>query len=111
MKNLSFDQIPEAICTLFAKMENIECLLVDAAKKPNQEEDQIFTVEECAEFLKLAKPTIYGLINKGQIPVMKRSKRCYFSKAELIKYLQEGKQKSHSEIEVNANSYQRAKAK
>jgi hypothetical protein len=36
---------------------------------------------------------------------MKRSKRCYFSKAELIAYLKEGRRSTHSEIASNADQY------
>lgn len=69
------------------------------------EADQLLTVEQCAEFLKLTKPTIYGLIAKGEIPVMKRSKRCYFSKAELVQYLKAGRRKTLADSESEAKSY------
>ena len=39
--------------------------------------DQLFTIEQAAEFLNLTKPTIYSLVSRSEIPVMKRSKRLY----------------------------------
>jgi hypothetical protein len=36
---------------------------------------------------------------------MKRSKRCYFSKAELIAYLKEGRRSTNSEIASSADQY------
>ncbi len=51
------------------------------------EADELLTVEQCAEFLSLSKQTIYGLISKGKIPVMKRGKRCYFLKSQVLGYL------------------------
>jgi hypothetical protein len=36
---------------------------------------------------------------------MKRSKRCYFSKAELIEYLKGGRKKTGAEIEKEAEKY------
>lgn len=111
MEAITFDQLPQAVNQLFTKLERIEHLIKESSNAPQQETDELLTVEQCAEFLKLSKPTIYGLISKGSIPVMKRSKRCYFLKSELIKYLQEGKRKSHSEIEAEADNYLSKKAK
>jgi excisionase family DNA binding protein len=62
--------------------------------------DDLLTVEDTAKFLHLSVPTIYGLIHKGALPVMKRSKRCYFSKKELIDYLRQGRRKTVSELDA-----------
>ena len=59
--------------------------------------DELLTVQDTAKFLRLSVATIYGLIHKGELPVMKRSKRCYFSKKELIDYLRQGRRKTNSE--------------
>ena len=56
--------------------------------------DELLTVQDTAKFLHLSVPTIYGLIHKGELPVMKRSKRCYFLKKELIEYLKQGRKKT-----------------
>ncbi len=73
-------------------------------------DDELLTVNDAAKFLSLSVPTIYGLISKGAIPVMKRSKRCYFSKADLMQYLKDGRKKNVSEIEEAANNYIKDKA-
>lgn len=59
--------------------------------------DELLTVQDAAKFLRLSVPTIYGLIHKGELPVMKRSKRCYFSKHELLDYLKQGRKKTLAE--------------
>lgn len=69
------------------------------------EKDEIFTVEEAAKFLKLSVPTIYGLTSKNLIPVMKRAKRCYFSKFELIDYLKQGRNQTLAEGEAKAQQH------
>ena len=43
-----------------------------------ENKDDILTVEECADFLGLSKPSIYRLISQRAVPYHKRSKRCYF---------------------------------
>jgi excisionase family DNA binding protein len=72
---------------------------------PQQPTDELLTVQDAAQLLRLSVPTIYGLIHKGEIPVMKRSKRCYFSKVDLIEYLKAGKKKTLVELANEADTY------
>lgn len=74
-------------------------------KELQPELDELLTVHQAAEFLSLSAPTLYSLISKGEVPVMKRSKRCYFLKQDLINYLKEGRKKSPAEITAEANQY------
>jgi excisionase family DNA binding protein len=64
--------------------------------------DQLLTIQEAAEFLNLSVATIYSKVSKCEIPVMKRSKRLYFSRTELTEYIKEGRQKTVAEIEAEA---------
>ncbi|MFA5229139.1 MAG: helix-turn-helix domain-containing protein [Candidatus Paceibacterota bacterium] len=61
--------------------------------------------QEAAEFLSFTAATMYGKISRGELPVMKRGKRLYISRAELLEYLKDGREKSNAEIERNANVY------
>ena len=92
------------------KLSNIESLLLDlkhgpleARTTPNP--DEFLTVKETALFLKLSVPTIYTLISKGVLPVLKRSQRCYFLKIDLVNYLKEGRKKTTREISLEAEAY------
>jgi excisionase family DNA binding protein len=92
-----------------ARLNNIETLLIDLKHTPKErgeqpDADELLTVQDTAKFLTLSVPTVYTLISKGELPVMKRSKRCYFSKVELINYLKQGRKKTLAEIacEVDA---------
>lgn len=67
--------------------------------------DQLLTVKQAAEFLSLAVPTIYSMVSRQELPVMKRSKRLYFSRDELMDYLKEGRKKPISEIKSEADQY------
>ena len=67
--------------------------------------DELLTVQDAAHLLRLSVPTIYGLIQKGEVPVMKRSKRCYFSKIELMEYLKTGKKKTFDEIANETDTF------
>lgn len=49
------------------------------------------SLEETAQFLNLAKPTIYGMVSRKQIPFIKKTKKLYFSKNALERWLEERK--------------------
>ena len=104
---LTFDQLPNAIAYLTQKMETIEQLLVTRKDYNNtpEKEDELFGVNEAASFLNLTVPTIYSKVSKGELPVMKRSKKLYFSKFDLMNYLKKGRRKTNLEIQDEANKF------
>ncbi|MBX2887060.1 MAG: helix-turn-helix domain-containing protein [Ferruginibacter sp.] len=90
-------------------VEKIELWNVEPQKAPTQPQDELLTVPQAAQFLSLSVSTVYGLIQKREIPVMKRSKRCYFSKLELINYLKQGRKKTLAETAAEAETYLKKK--
>jgi excisionase family DNA binding protein len=72
-------------------IEDLQTVIIDCVNsclknntqesKPTTEQpEQLLIVQEAAQFLNLTVPTIYSKVSKGELPVMKRSKRLYFSK-------------------------------
>ncbi|MBN2821327.1 MAG: helix-turn-helix domain-containing protein [Bacteroidales bacterium] len=72
---------------------------------PTEQPEKLLTIQEAAEFLSLTVPTIYSKVSKGELPVMKRSKRLYFSSIQLMEYIKDGAKKSNTEIEAEAEAY------
>ena len=106
MNKITYNDIPEAISIILNTINEIQkFLLSNNLPAPPSKIDNPLTVKEAAEFLSLSVPTIYALIAKGEIPVLKRSKRCYFLKEDLVKYLKEGKKKTTSDIEAEADQF------
>jgi excisionase family DNA binding protein len=106
MENLTFDQLPKAVTMLTKEVSELKRLLIEKQEQqPIKAPEQLLTVQEAAEFLNLTVPTIYSKVSKGELPVMKRSKRLYFSSTELLAYLKEGRKKSNAEIEAEASDY------
>jgi len=105
MKEYSFDQLPEAVNRIETKLIEIEQLLNQLAKRSSPVTDDLMTVQEAAAFLHLSVATIYGQISKRELPVMKRSGRCYFSRHELTEYIKAGRRKTLLEIEAEATDY------
>lgn len=105
MNHLSFDKLPQAVSDLHESVKKIETLLLTQKKESKSLEETLLTVKEAAEFLSLTVPTIYGLIHKGELPVMKRSKRCYFSKEDLFNYIKKGRIKTIDEIKTESSAF------
>ncbi len=66
-------------------------------KTPDQQ-NEFLDISEASNFLKMAKQTLYGLTSNRQIPYIKKGKKVYFNKGEVIAWLNEGKMKTKSEI-------------
>ena len=106
MENLTFDELPKAVTMLTNEISELKRLLLEKSDQhPTAPPDQLLTIQEAAQFLKLSVPTLYGKVSKRELPVMKRSKRLYFSRTELMDYLKAGRRKSNADIEAEAASY------
>jgi len=106
MENLSFENLPTAIHNLIQRVIGIEKLLPQRAETPATETtNELLNVSEAAKFLSLAVPTVYSMVNRGELPYMKKTKRIYFSKSELLEYLKTGRKSTNKEIQENAGSY------
>jgi len=75
------------------RLNRLEILISENFATPDKaaDLDQLLTVEQAAEFLHLSIPTLYAKVCDRAIPHMKRSKRLYFDKKELILYLNDGR--------------------
>ena len=66
-------------------------------KLPDQQ-NVFLNMTEASDFLKMAKQTLYGLTSNRKIPFIKKGKKVYFNKGEVIAWLNEGKMKTKAEI-------------
>jgi excisionase family DNA binding protein len=71
----------------------------DKYLKNKPREDDFLTISQAAILLKLAVPTLYGLVHRSSIPVYKRGKRLYFSEKELRDWIKSGRRLTVEEIE------------
>jgi excisionase family DNA binding protein len=65
----------------------------------------LLNIKQAAEFLSLSVPTIYTKVSKRELPYMKRAKRLYFSKMELLEYIKKGKTLTKTEAVSNAHNH------
>jgi excisionase family DNA binding protein len=107
MHNLVLSPIdPEKLISSISERVTANILNAVRNEQPRTDHpEQLLTIQEAAEFLNLTVPTMYGKVSKGELPVMKRSKRLYFSRIELLEYIKHGRKKTNAEIELEAKAY------
>jgi excisionase family DNA binding protein len=81
----------------------LNALKSDQLEKQNT--NDFLDIQEAGELLNLAKSTIYSKVSKGELPVMKRGKKLYFSKAELISFIEQGRKSTNEEREAEAAKF------
>lgn len=94
-----------------ARLSNIETLLLDikhdqkTTLQTRDKNNDLLTIKQAAEFLNSAASTIYGKVNKKVIPHMKRGGRLYFSRIELMQWIQEGRRATRDEIDKQVDNF------
>ena len=100
---LTFDELPSAVSLITKELGELKQLLLQKQfHTSSAQQDGLLNTEEAAKFLKLAVSTIYNPSSKGELPVMKRGKRLYFSTADLNDYVRQGLRRSNDQIELDA---------
>jgi excisionase family DNA binding protein len=81
---------------------------IDSTYKENKD---LLNISEAANYLNLAKASVYNLVCQSKIPCMKKGKKLYFSRQELMDWLREGKKKTISEMQEEADNFLTSKKK
>lgn len=103
-QELSFENLPKAVTKLTKEVSELKTLLQERQVITSQPE-QLLNIQQAADFLSLTVPTIYSKVSRAELPYMKRSKRLYFSRTELMNYLKTGRAKTNAEIEQRADQF------
>ena len=98
-------QFPE----LEQRLNSIESLLLELTtnlSQPKPEPRRIpVDIDRAAEITHLAKPTLYGRVAAKTIPHFKQGKKLLFFEDDLIAWIREGKRKTLTEIEAEAETH------
>jgi excisionase family DNA binding protein len=107
VKNISFNDLPEAIMFLIGKMETIEQIVKEKEDRSDAPADEWMGLDGLKEYLpdKPAKATIYGWVSTKQMPYHKGGKKLRFRKSEIDAWLEAGKRRCGADFEAEANEY------
>jgi len=95
MEHLTFETLPKAFAQLANEVSEIKRLLLEKSNEQTTEPDCWFDLNELCKYHpdKPSRPTVYGWVNAGTIPVHKGGKRLRFLKSEIDTYLKQGRKK------------------
>ena len=106
MESITFEQLPNAVNLLKKEVVELKQLIIRGMEHQETEpQELLFTIQEAADFLRLSVPTMYSKVSKGELPSMKRGKRLYFSRSELMSYIKQGRRSSNEELDEQAQTY------
>jgi hypothetical protein len=94
-EKISFENLPEAVSELLAKMQKIENF-IDATPtetSPADPEPFIYGIKGLAKFLQVSTPTAQKIKNSGKIPFSQAERTIIFRKADVLEALSNTKKR------------------
>ena len=104
---LTLETLPKAFTQLTNEVSEIKRLLLEKSNEQPTETDRWFDLTELCIYHpdKPTKPTVYGWVNAGTIPVHKGGKKLRFLKSEIDNWLKQGRKKTLAETASEADQY------
>lgn len=95
---------------IIERLSNIEVLLFNLKDTPKNRNNQLkdedlLNIKEAADLLFLEVPTLCGLVSRSEIPCMKKGKRLYFSKYELLPWVRTERKMTSLDIQAEADEF------
>jgi excisionase family DNA binding protein len=107
MENLTLETLPKAFTHLTNEVSEIKRLLLQKSNEQPTETDRWFDLNDLINYHpdKPTKPTVYGWVNAGIIPVHKGGKKLRFLKSEIDNWLKQGRKKTNAELSNEVHQY------
>jgi len=106
-EGITLETLPKAFTHLTHEVSEIKRLLLEKSSAQPAETDCWFDLNELCNYHpdKPSKPTVYGWVNGGKIPVHKGGKKLRFLRSEIDSWLRLGRKKTVAEIASEAEAY------
>lgn len=110
-QNLTLETLPKAFTELINEVGEIKRLLLEKNNEQLPKTDCWFDLSEFCNYHpdKPSKPTVYGWVNAGTVPVHKGGKKLRFLKSEIDSWLKQGRKKTLAETAEEAEQYCKTK--
>jgi excisionase family DNA binding protein len=110
-EGLTLETLPKAFSYLTYEVSEIKRLLLEKSNEQPTDSDHWFDLNELCIYHpdKPSKPTVYGWVNSGTIPVHKGGKKLRFLKSEIDAWLRQGRKKTFAETSSEAETYLKKK--
>lgn len=107
-KPITFENLPEAVYTLGRKVDFLTNLLTTLTSQQSQvTNDKWIDIDELCRYLpsKPAKTTVYGWVQRREIPFTRQGKHLLFQKSCIDLWLAEKATKTTAELAEEAQSH------
>jgi len=104
MEARTFEQTQQDVFEVKNDLKELKALLLQKAE-PQPDIETPIQLDEVVPITGLTKPTLYGYVQRNEIPYHKKGNRLYFFKSEIIDWIKTGKQKTLKELEADAEAY------
>lgn len=110
-EGLTLETLPKAFIHLTNEVSEIKRLLLEKSNKQPTESDSWLDLSALCLYHpdKPSKPTVYGWVNAGIIPVHKGGKKLRFLKSEIDNWLKQGRKKTLAEIATEVDTFLKKK--
>tara|TARA_R110002051_G_C8744325_1_gene499493 strand:+ start:2597 stop:2932 length:336 start_codon:yes stop_codon:yes gene_type:complete len=100
---IPFEQTQQDVAEVKKDLKELKALYLQKAEKIVEDDDPK-SIDYIIKLTGLAKPTVYGLCRKNEVPYHKRNGRLYFFRSEIIAWIKQGRQKTNLEIGVDTDT-------
>lgn len=110
-QGLTLETLPKAFALILNDVSEIKRLLLEKSEEQITNNDCWFDLTELCNYHpdKPSKPTVYGWVSAGVIPVHKSGKKLRFLKSEIDNWLMQGRKKTFAETTIEAELYCKTK--
>jgi excisionase family DNA binding protein len=93
----TFDQLPGIVAHLTNEVQELKALLLQSLQ-PHSDIETPINIKDVSTLTELSLPTLYGYVQRNEIPYYKKGNRLKFFKSEIIDWIKTGKQKTIKEV-------------
>ena len=113
MENLTLEKLPIAFIQFTNEVNEKLRQLLERSNVQPTETDRWFDLNELCIYHpdKPSKPTVYGWVHSGLIPVHKGGKKLRFLKSEIDDWIKQGRKKTLAETAIEADTYIKSKGR
>lgn len=104
MKVPTLENLPSAVAELQKGQSEILALLLQKAE-PQSEIETPINIKDVSELTELSVPTLYGYVQRNELPFYKKGNRLKFFKSEIVNWIKTGRQKTIKELEIDSDLY------
>jgi excisionase family DNA binding protein len=110
-EGLTLETLPKAFTDFTNEVNEKFRLLLEKSNEQPTKTDRWFDLNELCIYHpdKPSKPTVYGWVHSGLIPVHKGGKKLRFLKSEIDSWIKQGRKKTLAETATEAESYLKTK--